>query len=38
MVVLTNGDNGLELATDLAEDVFGRKYDFLDFYMLHPDD
>jgi hypothetical protein len=38
MVVLTNSDNGLELATDLAEDVFGQKYDFLDFYIPHPDD
>jgi CubicO group peptidase (beta-lactamase class C family) len=38
MVVLTNADNGLELATELTEEVFDRKYEFLDFYMLHPDD
>lgn len=38
LVVLTNGDNGLELATGLVPAVFGREYPFLQFYMLHPDD
>lgn len=38
MVVLTNGDNGLEIATALIPIVFGHAYPFLDFYMLHPDD
>ena len=38
MVVLTNGDNGLEIATALVPIVFGHAYPFLDFYMLHPDD
>ena len=38
LVVLTNGDNGLEIATALVPIVFGHKYSFLDFYMLHPDD
>lgn len=38
MVVLTNGDNGLELATALVPIVFGHDYPFLKFYMLHPDD
>jgi CubicO group peptidase (beta-lactamase class C family) len=38
MVVLTNGDNGLEIATALAPIVFGHNYSFLNFYMLHPDD
>lgn len=38
MVVLTNGDNGLEIATALVPIVFGRDYSFLNFYMLHPDD
>jgi CubicO group peptidase (beta-lactamase class C family) len=38
MVVLTNSDNGLELATELAAMMFGQRYDFLDFYMMHPDD
>ena len=38
VVILTNGDNGLEVATDLAPVVFGREYPFLQFYMLHPDD
>lgn len=38
MVVLTNGDNGLEIATALVPVVFGHHYAFLDFTMLHPDD
>lgn len=38
MVVLTNGDNGLEIARSLVPIVFGKDYAFLDFYMLHPDD
>lgn len=38
MVVLTNGDNGLEIATALVPIVFGQDYRFLNFYMLHPDD
>lgn len=38
MVILTNGDNGLEVATELVATVFGRNYSFLRFYMLHPDD
>lgn len=38
LVVLTNGDNGLEIATALVPIVFGHDYSFLDFYMLHPDD
>lgn len=38
MVVLTNGDNGLEIATTLVPIVFGHDYPFLNFYMLHPDD
>ncbi|MCB1033011.1 MAG: beta-lactamase family protein, partial [Acidobacteria bacterium] len=37
-IVLTNGDNGLELATSLVPMVLGRDYAFLDFFMLHPDD
>jgi CubicO group peptidase (beta-lactamase class C family) len=38
LVVLTNGDNGLELATALVPRVFGGEYPFLRFNMLHPDD
>ena len=38
LVVLTNGDNGLELATALVPKAFGREYPFLRFNMLHPDD
>ncbi|MCB0274959.1 MAG: beta-lactamase family protein [Calditrichaeota bacterium] len=38
LVILTNGDNGLELATALVPLVFGKRLPFLDFYMLHPDD
>jgi len=38
IVVLTNGDNGLELATRLVPAVFGTAYPFLQFPMLHPDD
>ena len=38
LVVLTNGDNGLEVATRIVPLVFGKNYDFLQFYMLHPDD
>lgn len=38
LVVLTNGDNGLELATALVPLVLGRQYSFLRFKMLHPDD
>lgn len=38
VVVLTNGDNGLDLAVDLVPIVLGRDYPFLDFFMLHPDD
>lgn len=38
MVVLTNADNGLEVATALVPVVFGRDYAFLKFNMLHPDD
>ncbi len=37
-VILTNGDNGLEVATELIPIIFGEQYSFLDFYMLHPDD
>lgn len=38
MVVLTNGDNGLEVATALVPIVFGRHFAFLKFRMLHPND
>jgi CubicO group peptidase (beta-lactamase class C family) len=38
LIVLTNGDNGLEVATSIAPIIFGYKYPFLDFYMMHPDD
>ncbi|WP_267983412.1 serine hydrolase domain-containing protein [Flocculibacter collagenilyticus] len=38
MVVLTNSDNGLELAGKLVPIVFEKTYPFLQFYMLHPDD
>ncbi len=38
VVILTNGDNGLELATSIIPAVLGRDYPFLRFYMLHPDD
>ncbi len=38
MVVMTNADNGLELATALVPAVYGRDYAFLKFFMLHPDD
>jgi CubicO group peptidase (beta-lactamase class C family) len=38
MVVLTNADNGLEIATRLVPVVFGHDYPFLRFYMLHPTD
>lgn len=38
MVVLTNGDNGLDIARSLVPIVFGKDYAFLGFYMLHPDD
>jgi CubicO group peptidase (beta-lactamase class C family) len=38
LIVLTNSDNGLELATALVPQVFGHEYPFLQFKMLHPDD
>jgi CubicO group peptidase (beta-lactamase class C family) len=38
LVVLTNADHGLELAVNIVPAVLGRRYDFLQFYMLHPDD
>jgi len=37
-VMLTNGDNGLELATALSSRMVGRDLPALGFYMLHPDD
>jgi len=36
--MLTDGDNGLELAPQLVRVVTGRRYAFLRFYMLHPTD
>ena len=38
LVMLTDGDNGLELAPQLVRAVTGRRYAFLRFYMLHPTD
>jgi CubicO group peptidase (beta-lactamase class C family) len=38
LVVLTNGDNGLELAASLVPAVFGNQYSFLRFKMLHPNE
>lgn len=37
-VMLTNADNGLELATALSSRMVGRDLPALGFYMLHPDD
>lgn len=37
-VILSNGDNGLEVATALAPLLLGEEYAALEFYMLHPDD
>jgi CubicO group peptidase (beta-lactamase class C family) len=37
-VILTNGDNGLELASALAPKLLGHEYAALEFHMLHPDD
>jgi hypothetical protein len=38
LVMLTDGDNGLELAQQLVRVVTGRRYAFLRFYMLRPTD
>lgn len=38
LVMLTDGDNGLELAPQLVRAATGRSYAFLRFYMLHPTD
>jgi CubicO group peptidase (beta-lactamase class C family) len=38
VVMLTDGDNGLELAPRLVRAATGRDYAFLRFYMLHPTD
>jgi len=38
IVILTDGDNGLELAPAIVRRVTGRDYRFFKFYMLHPND
>ncbi len=38
LVILTNGDHGLELAREVVELVDPQRQPFFDFYMLHPDD
>lgn len=38
IVMLTDGDNGLEIAPLLARLVTGRDYSFFRFYLLHPTD
>jgi CubicO group peptidase (beta-lactamase class C family) len=38
IAMLTNGDNGLEIAPTLVAAVTGRRYAFFRFYMLHPND
>lgn len=38
IVILTDGDNGLELAPAIVRRVTGRDYRFFKFYMLHPSD
>ena len=38
VVILTDGDNGLELAPMIVRQVTGRDYRFFKFYMLHPND
>jgi CubicO group peptidase (beta-lactamase class C family) len=38
IVMLTNGDNGLEIAPTLVAAVTGERYAFFRFYMLHPND
>jgi len=37
-VMLTDGDNGLELAPIAARVIMNRNYDWFRFYMLHPND
>jgi hypothetical protein len=37
-VLLTNGDNGLELAATAARVIMQRDYPWFRFYMLHPHD
>ena len=38
LVILTNGDNGLELAEDVLSIIDPRSHPLFKFYMLHPDD
>jgi CubicO group peptidase (beta-lactamase class C family) len=38
LVILTNGDNGLELAEDVLRIIDPKPHPLFGFYMLHPDD
>lgn len=38
LVILTNGDNGLELVEDILPLLDPRKHAFLDSTLLHPED
>lgn len=38
LVILTNGDNGLELAEDVVRIIDPRSHPLFEFHMLHPDD
>jgi CubicO group peptidase (beta-lactamase class C family) len=38
MVILTNGDNGLDLVEDVVRIIDSRPHPLFQFYMLHPDD
>lgn len=37
VVLLTNGQEGLEMAEEITAAAVGRSHPFFDFYMLHPD-
>ena len=36
IVILTNGESGLDLAADLVELILGQRHKLFSFYMLHP--
>jgi CubicO group peptidase (beta-lactamase class C family) len=38
IVILTDGDNGLEIAEPIVRAVTGKRYSLFRFYMLHPTD